>query len=46
MYETGECLKDLNEIRMIALQKKPKAAECINHRTYSKDSSEDTAMTD
>jgi hypothetical protein len=28
------------------LQKKPKAAECINHRTYSKDSSEDTAMTD
>jgi hypothetical protein len=42
MYETGECPKVFFEIKVIALKKKPKSAKFSDHRTYSKDSSDDT----
>jgi hypothetical protein len=42
IHVTGEWARDCIEVTMIALKKKPKATKCSNHRTYSKDSSEDT----
>jgi len=38
IYETGEWS---TEDTMIAVKKNPKATKCSNHRTYSKDNSED-----
>ena len=46
IYETGEWPKDLTEVAMIALKKKPQATKCSDHRTYSKDSSKDTTRTE
>jgi hypothetical protein len=42
MYVTGGWPRDFIEVTMIALKKKPKATKCSDHRTCSKDSSEDT----
>jgi hypothetical protein len=42
IYVTGEWPRHFIEVTMIALKKKPKATKCSDHRTYSKDSSEDT----
>jgi hypothetical protein len=42
IYVTGEWPRDFIEVTMIALKKKPKATKYSDHRTYSKDSSEDT----
>ena len=33
IYETGEWPKDLTEVTMIALKKKPQATKCSDHRT-------------
>jgi hypothetical protein len=41
IYITGEWPRDLIEVT-IALKKKPKASKCGEHRTYGKDTSEDT----
>jgi len=35
IYETGEWPKDLAEVTMIALKKKPQATKCSDHRTIS-----------
>jgi hypothetical protein len=35
MYVTGEWPRDLIEVTMIALKKKPKATKCSDHRTIS-----------
>jgi hypothetical protein len=35
IYETGEWPKDLTEVTMIALKKKPQATKCSDHRTIS-----------
>jgi hypothetical protein len=35
VYETGEWPMDFVEVTMIALNKKPKAAKCSDHRTIS-----------
>jgi len=35
IYETGEWPKDLTEVAMIALKKKPQATKCSDHRTIS-----------
>ena len=42
IYETGEWPKDLTEVTMIALKKKPQATKCSDYRTHSKDGSKDT----
>jgi hypothetical protein len=42
IYVTGEWPRDFIEVTMIALKKKPKATKCSDHRTWSKDTSEDT----
>jgi hypothetical protein len=42
VFVTGEWPRDFIEVTMIALKKKPKATKCSDHRTCSKDSSEDT----
>jgi hypothetical protein len=42
IYVSWEWSRDLIEVTMIALKKKPKATICSDHRTCSKDSSEDT----
>ena len=39
IYRTGEWPKDFTDVTVIALM--PKATTCSNHRTISKDSSED-----
>ena len=35
IYEIGEWPKDLTEVTMIALKKKPQATKCSDHRTIS-----------
>ena len=35
IYETGELPKDLTEVTMIALKKKPQATKCSDHHTIS-----------
>ena len=35
IYETGEWPKDLTEVTMIALKKKPQATKCSDHRVIS-----------
>ena len=35
IYETGEWPKDFTEVTMIALQKKPQATKCSDHRTVN-----------
>jgi len=35
IYETGEWPKDLTEVTMITLKKKPQATKCSDHRTIS-----------
>ena len=35
IYETGEWPKDIKEVTMIALKKKPQATKCSDHRTIS-----------
>lgn len=35
IYETGEWPMDFTEIKMTALNKKPKATKCSHHRTIS-----------
>jgi len=35
IYETGEWPKDFTEVTIIALQKKPQATKCSDHRTIS-----------
>jgi len=35
IYETGEWPKDLTEVTMFALKKKPQATKCSDHRTIS-----------
>jgi len=39
---TGHSSKDFIHVTVNALKKKPEDPECSFHRTYSKDSSEDT----
>jgi hypothetical protein len=42
VYETGEWPKNFIEIKMTALKKEPNATKFSDHRTYSKQSSQDT----
>ena len=35
IYETGEWLKDLTEVTMIAFKEKPQATKCSDHHTIS-----------
>jgi hypothetical protein len=35
IYESGQWLKDCIEVTMVALEKKPKAIKCTDHRTIS-----------
>jgi hypothetical protein len=35
IYVSGECSRDLIEVTMSALKKKPKATKCSDHRTIS-----------
>jgi hypothetical protein len=42
MCENGEWPKDLTEVAMFAVKKKPKATKCSENCTYSKYRSEDT----
>jgi hypothetical protein len=35
IYESGEWPKDFTEVTMVALQRKPKARKCTDHRTIS-----------
>jgi hypothetical protein len=42
IYKTGEWPKDFTEVTMIALNKKPQATKCSDHRTHREDISKDT----
>ena len=42
IYETGEWPKDFTDVTMIALNKKPQATKCSDHRTHREDISKDT----
>jgi hypothetical protein len=35
IYESGEWPKDFTEVRMVALNKKPKTRKCTDHRKIS-----------
>ena len=35
MFETGDWPKDMTEVTMLVLQRKPKATKCTDHRTIS-----------
>ena len=35
IYETGEWLKDITEVTMIAFKKKPQATKCSDHHTIN-----------
>jgi hypothetical protein len=42
IHETGEWPKDLIEVTVISLKKKPRATKCNSHCTHSKNNSEGT----